>query len=248
MFMALTTKVQPQIFLTPNRKIRLDADYAIYMSSQASFESAFEIENIFTAYWMPKDDTKVTDPINCYYCEIADIDHYGRITPKFVDSNYTNVDPDTKKQLDRKIKKISEGKIGSVNSWAVLVPKTRVYQKKFGLVSGNEDCNYTTDLIVLQAGSYLLNLCGDKIATATCLLWILLKIWQIGDILAAVSRWGKSYPTLDIEDLKEVKVDRDELERWINHNNGIKRAEELVGIATEICNLDESIKKLIRLK
>lgn len=220
---------------------RLDVDF-IAQRQMVSGNSAYN----FTAYvevdWIEmslfSDDDNLTN-----YCEIGDIDRLGRICPyKLVPkghSDYIN-SPEEIGQIERRLKKIEKEKIGQVDNWAVLVPKTRPYRRVFALVSGKENVYYTTDLLKFQPSEKFIELLHElsgvsfdfqkenDYAQLCVILWFLLRYGPLGNALSAISRWGKTYPTLDPEDITLMNIDSLEISAWIADNYIFERGERMI--------------------
>ena len=204
--------------------LRLDADYAL---SQTGIVSPIPASG---AFFIARADHEPAEPDAAYrYCEIGDIDRMGRISPRLIDPNLPDADNDggDGKQIDRVRSKIQKGDIMSLDDWRVLVPTTRVYLGKFTIVTGEEDCYFTTKLHPFSPGERLLAACGGDRGVATSLLFLMLR----GDFrafLSSLSRWGKTYPTLNDKDLTGAVID----EALLNRNLLSERVDK----ARQVCN------------
>ena len=185
-------------------KVRLDPEYWIFISSQAGRPNTQNMSEVMSVSWVPACQSIPKLPFR--YCEIGNIDHFGRIAP-FLIEDEEEIEPESAKQRERLLKKINDGKISQIEDWAVIAPKTRPYKKKYGLLSGNEkDTYFTTDLLLLEPGPLLLEKVDDR-GQAVCLLWVMLLRTILGDHVTALSRWGKTYPTITPDDLQSAPVD-----------------------------------------
>ena len=200
--------------LLQHGSLRLDADYAL---SVVGVQTPVPMSDVFVV-----DDIEPEpgEPQSAYrYCEIGDIDRMGRIAPRVIEVDEANVDPeeepDSARQRDRIRKKARKGDIMAVDGWAVLVPLTRAYLGKFAVVTGDEDCYFTTALIPLIPGKRLAEHCGGDDGLAACLLFLMLK-GELRPLLSSLSRWGKTYPTLNRRDLENAVVDEGVLQRCLS--------------------------------
>ena len=171
------------------------------------------LASVVQARWVDRIDHSLPDEIN--YCEIGHIDQMGRVSPVRVTRDVELVDnPEADKQLARLRKKAYGGKSGRVDGWAVLGPKTRTYQRKYGIVTGMEDSLYTTDLMVLTPGCVVMEACSRRAELACSLLWLMFKSGPLGDAFDALSRWGKEYPTINLNDLANARIAKSALAPW----------------------------------
>ena len=217
--------------------IRLDADHALH---QSAVSEPLPISHIFTVGHGERVDS---EPEVMYrYCEIGDVDRLGLTSPRTVDPNFPEVDPELRKQEDRIRRKVQQRKAMTLNRWCVLVPKTRPYLKKFAIISGNESTYFTTDFFVLEPGSTLLESCVGSIEDASCLLFLLLK-GPLNALLTSISRWGKSYPTLHPDDLANAVIDVAEIRDLVTPD----RVEEAVTMRRVVTQIVQGRRKLQRL-
>ena len=153
----------------------------------------------------------------------------GRISPRLIDPHQPDADDDggDGKQIDRVRSKIRKGDIMSLDDWHVLVPTTRVYLGKFTIVTGEEDCYFTTKLHPFSPGERLLAVCDNDRGIATSLLFLMLR-GEFRAFLASLSRWGKTYPTLNDKDLRGAVID----EAMLNRNLSSERVDK----ARQTCN------------
>ena len=221
--------------------LRLDADYALSQTGIASPIPASE------AFFIADVDHEPAEPDTAYrYCEIGDIDRMGRISPRFIDPSQQESGDDAgdDKQTDRVRSKIRKGDIMSLDDWHVLVPTTRVYLGKFTIVTGEEDCYFTTKLHPFRPGERLLSACDDDDGIATSALFLMLR----GDFrafLASLSRWGKTYPTLNDKDLKGTVIDEAILDRNLSEDR-IERARQMCNAILERQRIDRRVTSLLQ--
>ena len=185
--------------------IRLDADHALH---QSAISDPLPIDHVFTLGQGERVDSEPTATYR--YCEIGDVDRLGLTSPRTVDPDCPELDPELRKQEDRIRRKVQQRKAMTLDRWCVLVPKTRPYLKKFAIISDRESTYFTTDFFVLQPGSALLESCDGSVQDASCLLFLLLK-GPLNALLTSISRWGKSYPTLHPDDLSHAVIDSAEI-------------------------------------
>ena len=217
--------------------IRLDADHALHQSAASE---PLPISHVFTVGQGERVDS---EPEVMYrYCEIGDVDRLGLTSPRTVDPNFPEMDPELRKQEDRIRRKVQQRKAMTLNRWCVLVPKTRPYLKKFAIISGNESTYFTTDFFVLEPGSALLKSCGGSIEDASCLLFLLLK-GPLNALLTSISRWGKSYPTLHPDDLANAVIDAAEIPDLVT----LDRVEEATKMRRVVTQIVEGRRQLQRL-
>ena len=172
------------------------------------------MKEIFSLTKMP---AIASEPDGTYsYCEIGDVDRMGLVSPRIIDPATQDDNPESRKQMDRVRKKVQQGKAMKPDSWCVLVPKTRPYLKKFAIVNGKEDAYFTTDFFVLKPGNRLIAHCDASEARATCMLLLLLK-GKLNPLLTALSRWGKTYPTLHADDLSNASIEQATLEKMLTN-------------------------------
>ena len=217
--------------------IRLDADHALH---QSAVSKPLPISHVFTVGQGERVDS---EPKVMYrYCEIGDVDRLGLTSPRTVDPNFPEVDPELRKQEDRIRRKVQQRKAMTLNRWCVLVPKTRPYLKKFAIICGNENTYFTTDFFVLEPGNALLESCGGSLEDASCLLFLLLK-GPLNALLTSISRWGKSYPTLHPDDLANAVIDAAEIQDLVTPD----RVEEAVTMRRVVTQIVEGRQQLQRL-
>lgn len=200
--------------LLQHGSLRLDADYAL---SIVGVQTPVPMSDVFVVVVV---DPEPREPQSAYrYCEIGDIDRMGRIAPRLIEVDEANIDPeeepDNARQRDRIRKKVRNGDIMTVDDWAVLAPITRPYLGKFTVVTGKEDCYFTTKLIHIVPGKRLVMHCGEDDGLAVCLLFLMLK-GELQPLLSSLSRWGKTYPTLNRRDLENAVIDEGVLQRCLS--------------------------------
>ena len=217
--------------------IRLDADHALH---QSAVSEPLPISHVFTVGQGERVDS---EPEVMYrYCEIGDVDRLGLTSPRTVDPNFPEVDPELRKQEDRIRRKVQQRKAMTLDRWCVLVPKTRPYLKKFAIIGGRDGTYFTTDFFVLEPGSALLKSCDGSIEDASCLLFLLLK-GPLNALLTSISRWGKSYPTLHPDDLSHAVIDSAEVQHLVTPD----RVEEAVTMRRVVTQIVEGRQQLQRL-
>lgn len=227
--------------LLRGRSLRLDADYALSQTGVASPIPSRE------AFFIADADPEPGEPETSYrYCEIGDIDRMGRISPRIIDPEQTDADEDggDGKQTDRVRSKVRKGDIMSLDDWHVLVPTTRVYLGKFTIVTGEEDCYFTTKLHPFSPGERLLSACGGDRGTATSLLFLMLR-GEFRAFLASLSRWGKTYPTLNAKDLTGTVIDGATLTRSLSPER-IDQARRMRDAITESQRIDRRLASLLQ--
>lgn len=235
--------VDPEALLQ-HGNLRLDADFAL---SQTGIVNPVLSHELFLVD-EPSIKVKYTEPEQAYYyCEIGRIDDMGRISPVLIDPNQADFDtdeePDKKKQIDRLRIKVQKGDIMPVTDWRVLIPKTRTYLGKFAIVTGQEKWYFTKALHPFVPGERLLKYCNNDSSLATCLLFLALK-GKLHFLLSSLSRWGKAYPTLNIEDLKTSIVDQKMVDQILTPAM-LKSATNLLEIICDYQKLNQRLSTLL---
>ena len=235
--------VEPNALLQ-HGNLRLDADFAL---SQTGIAEPIAAHHIFL---LDEATLKIchTEPeLAYYYCEIGKIDDMGRVSPVLIDPNQADFDtdeePDRQKQIDRLRNKVKKGDIMRITDWRVLVPITRAYLGKFAIITGQENWYFTNKLFPLMPGKILLEYCDDDNSLATCLLFLVLK-GRLRFLLSSLSRWGKSYPTLNAEDLKSAIIDQ-QLVNNILTPEILNSAKSLLAIILNYQKLNQRLSSLL---
>lgn len=228
----------PTSNLRTRPNIRLDADHALHQSATSD---PLPIDHVFS---VGKGERVSSEPQSVYrYCEIGDVDRLGLTSPRTVDPNFPEVDPELRKQEDRiRRKVVNQRKAMTLDRWCVLVPKTRPYLKKFAIVSGREGIHYTTDFFVLEPGKALSHACEGSTEVATCLLFLLLK-GPLNALLTSISRWGKSYPTLHPDDLSDAVIDSSEIPDLVKRDR-VEEAARMRRIVESIVDGRQQLQRL----
>ena len=233
-----TVDVSSDLLLSPTGLVRLDAEFGVQMARTARGNTD-SLSEVLVSGWVEK--SPVHDE-TIRYCEIGNVDQMGRVSavkvtrePEYFD------DPNSEKQAVRLREKVFvKNNVGRVHGWAVLGAKTRTYLRKYGLVTGHEDCYYTTDLLIMRPGPKILDKCNSDYEVACCLLWLALKRGPLGNLITALSRWGKEYPTIHIDDIREASINMNLFSAWLDNPSG-EQGEKAVETARK---LHESISVL----
>lgn len=223
--------------------LRLDADYAL---SQSGIRAPVPASDVFIADEIDPEPGEPPAPYR--YCEIGDIDRMGRVSPRLIETDLPaggdEEEPDNARQTDRIRKKVRQGNIMAVDGWAVLVPLTRAYLGKFAVATGQEDCYFTTALIPFVPGKRLVEHCGEDEALATCLLFLMLK-GELQPLLSSLSRWGKTYPTLNRRDLENAVVDESVLQRCLSPEM-TKSANDLRNVIIDSQKMEARLRDILQ--
>ncbi len=165
------------------------------------------ISDYFDVFFAPKDKDLLEKLIDedsilfgmLNYVEIGNVDKNNNITYTTIE-NINEPDDDNQEV----IKKILKGDIFQAKAGDILVAKTRPYLNKIILIDEEtENYYYTRAFIVLRKKEHI------QIDSKVFYYFIKSKLLNR---LVSVSRQGKSYPTLDPEDLKLLYFSEDEIE------------------------------------
>ncbi len=187
---------------------RIDADYLLYtdnLKKPVPFTEYFDvIDHRIKKLPMPNKTFK--------YCEIGNIDKYGQWAP-------VNIDPNDSKADKRLLKKIRGGDIILPEGNTILLSKTRIYLKKIVLVLPDNNIYFTSAFFQVKP---LKTISTDNNIRGA--IGYLLLYGVLNQALIAASRYGKNYPTLDIDDLKKLYVCQNKVETFIKDDKTISNA------------------------
>lgn len=223
-------------------QVRLDVGYHLWRST---LTRPVPVAEVLVVADGTVPETAPTPPM--LYCEIGDIDSSGRTNPTLI-SDSTLLDEGAGRRtrtLDRLTRKIATGKAVTYDDWHVLVPSVRTYLRKFTVTTGlssDPPCWFTTDLIGLAPSAQLMARTGLPRPDATCLL-LLMLLGPLGGTLDALSRTGKSYPTLHRDDLRDGVVDGAMLDQHMT-GDWCARACEVADVLRRRHSLDETYRHL----
>lgn len=233
---SLVTIPQQKAYELEKSQSRMDAEYIICRAWDTGPKNSIPASEVLVY----REGSNVPDCQEEFkYCEIGNIDSLGRFEPTTLrwDAQDLEVDPDAQKNNQRLWDKINKRDITKHDGPCVLVPKTRPYLKRFGLltgVEGEEKLRFTKALFAFYPGAKLRDATlaaeSGKSSSivrleATCLLFIALKE-PLSQWIASLARWGKTYPTLEPREVMESHIQQ-KLLRAATSDERKKRACEL---------------------
>lgn len=198
------------------QSLRFDYGFINYKNNQAEISDFYTFSDLFDFVDKDEIDLSLYSEIN--YVEIGDISKQGDINP--VQLNLDNRD----EFLESYYKKIDKGDIISVKNGDIVISSIRPNLKKIALINEeSEKYFYTKALIHLR----------PKIDSVIA--YYLLRTVSF-EFINCVSRIGKGYPTLKVEDLKTITFNKVEIDSIIR-NTDIKFVNKLL---LEVSNLIRS--------
>jgi hypothetical protein len=132
------------------------------------------------------DHNKVLDEDDFKYCEITDISEDGEINPYLIEPEEVEIGSEE----ERILSKIKKGDIISANNGNILLSSVRPNLKKYIYIDKDKEQVYFTKAMIL-----LNPIKNNKI------LYYLLRSDSYTHQINAISRLGKSYPTVNKEDI-----------------------------------------------
>lgn len=185
--------------LSSEQSLRFDYGFVNYKNNQSEISEFYTFCDLFDFVKKEEIDLSLYSEIN--YVEIGDISKQGDITP--VQLDLVNKD----ELLESYYKKIDKGDIISVNKGDILISSIRPNLKKIALIQEkSESYFYTKALIHLR----------PKIDSIIA--YYLLRTVSF-DFINCVSRIGKGYPTLKLEDLKTITFNKLEIDSILKNLN-----------------------------
>ncbi len=180
--------------------VRSDLNFIKYVEDKNK-EKFISFEKIFNV--IENKNINIDELEEFKYCQIGDVDGEGALTPVII-----NFDEQTAELADY-YKKIKKGDIFKPQKGDILVSKIRPYLKKIVFIDeSNEDVYFTKAFICL------------KPKLNPILTFFLLRCLWFKD-LNSISRIGKGYPTLNVNDFKYLRIEEDSIEK-INSIENLK--------------------------
>lgn len=225
--------------------IRLDSDYLVWRSHVVD---PVPMDQVLEVMSIPGKAARPTPERPFLYCEIGDIDKFGRASPTLIPEvdALGDCEPQERVMLRLNQKVTEERNIVAYDGWHVLVPKTRTNLRKFAIITDQESDPkryFTTDLIALRPSEDLLSTTGLDRPVATCLLMLML-LGDLGPMLDALSRAGKTYPVLDRRDLEASVADQAVVDRYLKQD-AIDRASQLADTLLKMNDLEQQYRQLV---
>lgn len=185
--------------LSLEQSLRFDYGFINYKNNQLDISEFYTFSDLFDFVEKKEIDLSLYSEIN--YVEIGDISKQGDINP--VKLNLDNRD----EFLESYYKKIDKGDIISVKKGDILISSIRPNLKKIALIQEeSENYFYTKALIHLR----------PKINSVIA--YYLLRTVSF-EFINCVSRIGKGYPTLKVEDLKTITFNKAEIDSIISNTD-----------------------------
>jgi len=206
--------------LSKEKTLRCDVDF---INFQRNFlvKQYYSFNDLFIIQEKNKDDIKILDN-DFFYCEISNVSKNGEVNPVKLNFNERN------EEKENYYKKIEKGNIIKAEENDILISKVRPNLKKYVFIDHEKAKYYYTSAFIRLKSTILESTIFNKI-----LYYSLRTIFY--DNLIAISRQGKGYPTLKIDDLLYLKFDKRIINKLI-----IKQDE----IVIEIESIEKRIKEL----
>jgi restriction endonuclease S subunit len=191
-------------YLAQESSLRFDFNYLNY--SQSKVKNYYNFGELFDL--VDSESFLIEDEIK--YCEIGNVDNNGLCNPEIVDINN-----ETFETADL-VKKIKKNDIQKVFQNNILISKIRPNLKKIVFIDDNlSEVFFTKAFIQL------------KPKKNPILLYFLLRT-RFLDSLISVSRIGKGYPTLHIDDLNSIYFDKNIIDNYLNDKVLLKNLKEIL--------------------
>ena len=206
--------------LSKEKTLRCDVDF---INFQRNFlvKQYYSFNDLFIIQEKNKDDIKILDN-DFFYCEISNVSKNGEVNPVKLNFNERN------EEKENYYKKIEKGNIIKAEENDILISKVRPNLKKYVFIDHEKAKYYYTSAFIRLKSTILESTIFNKI-----LYYSLRTIFY--DNLIAISRQGKGYPTLKIDDFLYLKFDKRIINKLI-----IKQDE----IVIEIEPIEKRIKEL----
>lgn len=200
--------------------LRCDTDF-LYFQHHFLIDEYYSFSDLFE---FSKNNKVNTADLNddFYYCEIGDVEKDGDIHPVLLNLNNRLI------EYADYYKKIEKGDIIRAKEGDILIAKVRPYLKKYVYVTEEKQNIYYT--------SAFIHLVPKKMNKV---LYYVIKYIYYEDLLA-ISRQGKSYPTLNKKDLLYLKFDKNIINRLLE--NETKILTQIEPIEQEIQKLKQQIR------
>lgn len=199
--------------------LRYDYDYHEYRRETAG--ASYKFSDLFELNNPPAVDTDDLN-VDFRYCEIGNADKDGGIEPELL--NFDDRDLLTENYY----KKIEEGDIISVSEGDILLSKVRPNLRKFVRITPDlADCYFTSAFISLFP------------RRLPVILHYALRTLFYKNLIA-ISRQGKGYPTLNVNDLRFMQFDKSIIDTLTSQEEVLTR--EIVEIEGQIRTLKATIR------
>lgn len=200
--------------------LRCDTDF-LYFQHHFLIDEYYSFSDLFE---FSKNNKVNTADLNddFYYCEIGDVEKDGDIHPVLLNLNNRLI------EYADYYKKIEKGDIIRAKEGDILIAKVRPYLKKYVYVTEEKQNIYYT--------SAFIHLVPKKMNKV---LYYVIKYIYYENLLA-ISRQGKSYPTLNEKDLLYLKFDKNIINRLLE--NETKILTQIEPIEQEIQKLKQQIR------
>jgi len=195
--------------------LRCDTDF-LYFQHHFLIDEYYSFSDLFEFSKNNKVNTAYLND-DFYYCEIGDVEKDGDIHPVLLNLNNRLI------EYADYYKKIEKGDIIRAKEGDILIAKVRPYLKKYVYVTEEKQNIYYT--------SAFIHLVPKKMNKV---LYYVIKYIYYEDLLA-ISRQGKSYPTLNKKDLLYLKFDKNIINRLLENETRI---------LTQIEPIEQEIQKL----
>jgi len=200
--------------------LRCDTDF-LYFQHHFLIDEYYSFSDLFEFSKNNKVNTADLNDV-FYYCEIGDVEKDGDIHPVLLNLNNRLI------EYADYYKKIEKGDIIRAKEGDILIAKVRPYLKKYVYVTEEKQNIYYT--------SAFIHLVPKKMNKV---LYYVIKYIYYEDLLA-ISRQGKSYPTLNKKDLLYLKFDKNIINRLLE--NETKILTQIEPIEQEIQKLKQQIR------
>jgi len=198
--------------------LRCDTDF-LYFQHHFLIDEYYSFSDLFE---FSKNNKVNTEDLNddFYYCEIGDVEKDGDIHPVLLNLNNRLI------EYADYYKKIEKGDIIRAKEGDILIAKVRPYKYVY-VTEEKQNIYYTSAFIHLVPKKM------NKV------LYYVIKYIYYEDLLA-ISRQGKSYPTLNEKDLLYLKFDKNIINRLLE--NETKILTQIEPIEQEIQKLKQQIR------
>ena len=197
---------------------RFDVDFLTFNSKRTS-DNSITFSELFDIVEKEKVDIEALEVFQ--YAEITDVAKTGDVFPNYLN---VNVRDETNESY---FKKIEKGDIILPKENDILLSSVRPNLKKFVLVEVDNEIYFTKAFIHLRPKQF-----------SEILYYTLREIFF--ENLIVVSRQGKGYPTLKVNDLKCIRFDRDVIEN-LNSKKG-----EIIPLIKKINEEIKTLKKQMK--
>jgi hypothetical protein len=204
--------------LSKEHTLRFDVDF-VHFKITAAPMSGYNFAQLFDVVKKSSPSTDEFEEIK--YAEISNVTKEGEVIPEILRSS------ERSELNENYFRKIENGDIMKPEAGDVLISSVRPNLRKHVYIDPNDDCYYTKAFIQLRPKH-----CGR-------VLYYLLRT-AFHENLVAVSRQGKSYPTLKTSDLFHLRFEKTIIDRAISKEHLLN--EYIGSIEKEIDRLRSTIR------